>query len=542
MDRVTTTSATVPPSSRVLPPVLGRLLSGTFWLALRTPLQAIFVLWSTRLMLEAIGPDQWGAYNFAWGFGFLQFLLEFGISSALQRQISERWTKGDRDGVDRSIACGMSFYAAMALIQATVLLSLAYWPYMAEQFQGNSYRLVIRLLWLQALTAPCYGLSMVVTSVLQAARRYDFIPRYEVAIVILRFAILWVGLNAGFDTKDGDVFFLIVATQTLVSIGLAMGPAIWVMVRELGHVPHFRGARLADYRALLHISFYMFLIQLSVVLADRIDTTMLGLAIHEPGQDLAVYGIVSKPFGQIRQVGWMLASLVMPAVASLAAARDERGLDRIKYDAPRLHIGILLPVALLAWIYAGPFLTLFVGDKLGYDGAREAPLMRLFLIATVPLVLAVHAQMAVGMNKIAVIALAALGGSLINLPISYYLTLKLGVAGVIWGTVLTTLFSNFLIPGAYIFRVLEIQWKTYLTRTLGPPLAGAVSLVVLTWVARSWFPIVLQGGGPSLAQSPPLLIHLTLGCLAYLAGYLIVPKGREDLEIILRKLRNRAPA
>ncbi len=36
--------------------------------------------------------------------------------------------------------------------------------------------------------------------------------------------------------------------------------------------------------------------------------------------------------------------------------------------------------------------------------------MRLFLIATVPLVLAVHVQMAIGMNKIAVIALAAAGG------------------------------------------------------------------------------------------------------------------------------------
>lgn len=536
MDRVTTTTAAAPPSSRVLPPVLGRLVSGTFWLALRTPLQAIFVLWSTRLTLQAIGSDQWGAYNFAWGFGFLQFLLEFGISSALQRQISERWTKGDREGVDRAIACGMTFYAAMALVQAAVLLSLAYWPYVAEQFQGDSYRLVVRLLWLQALTAPCYGLSMVVSSVLQAARRYDFIPRFEVGIVILRFLILWVGLTAEYD------YFWIVATQTLASIVLSMGPAIWVMVHELGHIPHFQGARLADYRSLLHISFYMFLIQLSVVLADKIDTTMLGLAITKPGQDLAVYSIVSKPFGQIRQVGWMLASLVMPAVASLAAARDERGLDRVKYDGPRLHIGILLPVALLAWIYAGPFLTLWVGDDLGYDGARVAPLMRLFLIATVPLVLAVHVQMAIGMNKIAVIALAALGGSIFNLPISYFLTLKLGVAGVIWGTVLTTLFSNFLIPGAYVFRVLNVQWKTYLTRTLAPPMAGAAALILVTWLARIGFPIVLQGGAKPLSQSPPLLIHLTIGCLAYLAGYVAIPKGREDLDLIVRKFRNRASA
>ena len=80
--------------SRALPPVLGRLLSGTFWLALRVPLQVLFSLWTTRLILQAIGPGFSGAYRFAWGFGFFQMLFEFGISSALQRQISDSWTRG----------------------------------------------------------------------------------------------------------------------------------------------------------------------------------------------------------------------------------------------------------------------------------------------------------------------------------------------------------------------------------------------------------------------------------------------------------------
>jgi hypothetical protein len=107
--------------------------------------------------------------------------------------------------------------------------------------------------------------------------------------------------------------------------------------------------------------------------------------------------------------------------------------------------------------------------------------------------------------------------------------------------VLTTVFSNFLIPGLYIFRVLDIRWKTYLTRTLAPPLAGAVSLVTLTWIWRSWFPVALQGG-TSPARTIPLLAHLTIGCLAYLAGYLVVPKGRADLDEILRKFCGRVPA
>ncbi len=465
-------SATAPlASTRALPPVLGRLLSGTFWLALRVPLQVVFSLWTTRLILETVGPVENGAYGFAWGFSFFQFLFEFGASSALQRQISEAWTRDDRDGVDRAIACGLNFYMAMAIVQVVALLSVAYIALPFSKLQVSSYPLVIKLIWLQAVTAPCFGFSVVVSSVLQAARRYDFMPRYELAITILRFVVLVAGLKSGID------FFWVVAAQTAIQVGLSLGPAVWVMVRELGYSPHFHGAGWVDYKALGQISLYMALMQISIVLADRIDTTVLGfLAPRQPEAALTVYGVVSKPFMQLRMTGWMLAYMVMPAVASLAAARDHRGIERVKYDGTRLHIGVLLPVGLLAWIYAAPFLSLWIGDRqweainaLGYDLSDVAGLMRLFLIAGLPLVLSVPVQMSIGMNHIKLIALAALAGSLANMPISCILTARLGVAGVIWGTVLTTLVSNLVVPGIYVFRVLEIDVRTYWKRTVSAP-------------------------------------------------------------------------
>src|SRR5262249_2966454 len=148
--------------------------------ALRVPLQIVLALWTSRLIVEAIGDRAFGAYGFAWGFGFFQFLFEFGASSALQRAISEAWTKGDREGVNRCIACGMNFYAVMAALQMVALWTIAYWALPYSGLHPSSYPLVMKLLWLQIVMAPCFGLSMVVSSVLQAARRYDFVPRFEV--------------------------------------------------------------------------------------------------------------------------------------------------------------------------------------------------------------------------------------------------------------------------------------------------------------------------------------------------------------------------
>ena len=44
------------------------------------PLQVVFSLLTTRLVVEAIGDVDNGAYKFAWGFGFFQFLFEFGAA------------------------------------------------------------------------------------------------------------------------------------------------------------------------------------------------------------------------------------------------------------------------------------------------------------------------------------------------------------------------------------------------------------------------------------------------------------------------------
>jgi O-antigen/teichoic acid export membrane protein len=516
-----------------LPPVLGRLMRGTFFLALKTPIQVAIAFVSIPMVQHYIGKGMNGAYGFAWGFGFLQFLLELGMSSALQRQVADTWTRGDRDGVNRAIACGMNFYAVVTLVQMAALLGIAYFVLPWSPFDGHpeQYWLIVQLLWLQALTAPFYGLSAVVASVLQAARRYEFIPRLELLVVTLRFAFLAVGIWARLD------FFLIVVAQTVAQIAFLLGPGLWVMVRELDYRPSFTGARWADFRTLTSLSGYMFLLQLSVVLADKIDTTILGFALHDadPGPAITVYQNVSKPFLQIRQTGWTLAYLVMPAVASLAAARDERGLERVKYDGPRFLVGLLLPVALLAGIYAGPFLNLWVGPMF----EPYAPLLQLFLVATIPLLIAVQVQMAIGIGKIRVIALAALVGALINLPISFLLTRTIGVAGVIWGTVLTTLFSNLIVPGLHVFKVLAIDVRTFLARTLSAPVAGAVALVVATWAFRQVLPAEPDSTSHGWARYAPFAANLAVGCLAYLVGYVATPTGRGDLALLARKIRRR---
>jgi hypothetical protein len=145
-------------------------------------------------------------------------------------------------------------------------------------------------------------------------------------------------------------------------------------------------------------------------------------------------------------------------------------------------------------------------------------------------------QVAIGLSKVKVIAIAALVGSLLNLPISCYLTARLGVAGVIWGTVLTTLFSNLLVPGIYVFQQLDFQPGAYLERTLAPPMVGAAAIFLVSWCLGAFFPLDAPASTP-WTQGMRLIVHLTAGTLAYLLGYILVPGGRGDLLELRGRLR-----
>lgn len=514
-------------------PVLSRLFSGTFWLALRTPLQILFGLMSLPLIVGAIGEDMNGAYQFAWNFGFFQILLEFGMGSALARRVSEAWTRGDRAGVDRAVAAGLLFYGVMTFVQMASLVGVIFFAVPNSGYEGPELSLVIRLIWLQVFTAPCYGLTLVISSVLQAARRFEVIPRFEFAILILRFAILAGGLWLEIP------FFLIVVAMTLSQILLVLGPATVVLVREVGYVPRLDLAEPREIYSLLQVSFWVFMFSLSMILADRLDTMVLGFALADPGPATTVYSMVGKPFLVISQTAWMLAGLIMPAAASLAAAADTRGLDRLKYDGSRFLTATVAVIATLAWMYAGPFLSVWMGPE--YSG--RAGLMRLFLFATLPLILVAPIQMAVGMGHVRTIALTALFGAACNLVVSLALTLAWqDVSGVIWGTVVTAILSNLVIPAWYLRERIGLSLRRFAKKSLLPPLAGSAAAVLASLLMQALIDPAPDGASRAW-RGLLLLAHLAAAAAAFAAGYASTSVGRQDVGLLSRYfLGGRAPA
>lgn len=77
-----------------------------------------------------------------------------------------------------------------------------------------------------------------------------------------------------------------------------------------------------------------------------------------------------------------------------------------------------------------------------------------------------------------------------------------------------------------------------MSRSLGPPLAGAVAAIAATRVL--WHLVPLATSGPALGTRVLLLtLHLGAGTLAYLCGYAATRAGRGDVAVLVAKLHRR---
>ena len=213
----------------------------------------------------------------------------------------------------------------MAILKSWAVLGVAYRACRTASFRSSPPPL-IKLLWLRRSHARVLDSPWLSRAATGGAA--TTLSAVELVAVILRFLVVVIGLQSGVE------FFWVVIAQTLVQVILGLGPALWVMVglrtclisRGTWPITRCWGTLVSTWR----------LIQISIVMADKLDTTVLGFVLSaDPEPAITVYNLISKPFLQLRQTGWMLAYMVMPAVASLAAAGDLHGLERVKYDGAR---------------------------------------------------------------------------------------------------------------------------------------------------------------------------------------------------------------
>ncbi len=183
---------------------------------------------------------------------------------------------------------------------------------------------------------------------------------------------------------------------------------------------------------LLRTGFAFFLLQVAVAVCYSSDNIVLARILGP--EAVTQYSISSRLFNQVTMVSFILLSPLWPAYGEALARQDTAWIRKTLRRSIAISIGISVPLGIFLVVFGTRILHLWVGPKIN-------PSLTLLIGLGVWCVLvSLSSTLATFLNGLSIMSFqvkVALFASIVNISLSIYLTRRIGIPGVLYGSILT---------------------------------------------------------------------------------------------------------
>lgn len=471
----------------------------------------------TPLVLHSLGEETYGLWvlitSFSIASGYLS-ILDFGIQSSVVKFVAEHSARDEQGGLNQVVSASLYLFVGLSVVGAIALALFGHF-FLTSVFRIPPHlvpimRLLLDLLAIQTLFEfPGLALS----AVIDGLQRYDIQRAAQIVYVLVYSVAIYVLVTAGFGVLAIGVTSLALALVRTAYFALTVGRLM----------PRLRFTRRFDRRVLSRVARFsgkVFLIRMNALVYYAMDKTLIAAMLSSTL--LTLYDVASK----LRNVALAPLSLITSQIVPIAARReglgDEAGLRRLFLTGTKYQLALALPGAVAVYILADPFIRLWVGPSY----AQAVPLAQLFVVYVV-----LDAAVSVGYNVM--IGMGAVGSLVLiqvftttglNLLVSVILTPRIGVAGVIWGTVVGTAVS--VVPYVLLYtRRLHLSVGGLLRASVLPPVVAAAVLATVLWAGTR---LVVPRSFAILA------IEASVGAAIYALSFFAFATSRGELRSLIR--------
>ena len=429
----------------------------------------------TPFLIHTLGKEAYGAWILATSFsivsGYLS-LLDFGFQTSLVKFVAEHHARRENDALNQVVSAALCLFGSLGAL-AAILLTV-----FAEAFMTRVFNIPLELVgetrWLLYLLAVQVFFEfpgLVFSGVLEGLQRYDWLRVIEITRLGLYALLLVTLLSRGYGLIALGVTTMVIAvSRTLVMLALTrrLLPALR-LVRDMGAGTLNRIARFSG---------QIFILRINAVVFNQMDKAIIGVLLVSTL--LTDYDIANKIQNLVLASLTLTSSLMVPAASQLDALNDRRRLQELFLKGTKYTLAICLPVAVSAFVLAQSLIVVWIGPEY----AADAGITRLFVsyLFLTPAVV-VGYNMMIGMGHIRPLVRTQIITTAINLLASIVLTRWVGVAGVIWGTLIGTALA--VVPYLWHFlTTLQIPWVRFWREALMPTYSVAVIFAFLLYVAN----------------------------------------------------------
>lgn len=348
-----------------------RILKNTGMLYIRMIFIVVVNLYTSRVILDAIGVEDFGIYNLVGGVVVLLSFLSSALTSATQRFLTFELSNNEITGFQKVFSLSLLIYLGLALIIVLLLETIGVW-FLNSWLQIPSERMCAAN-WVYQFTLISFIFSVLRTpysAAVIAYERMSFFAYISIVDVILKLLIVYILIVFPFDKLL--IYSVLVSVATLV-INLLY--YFWCVIK-LNGCRFFYNWDYSLFKRLLNFSSWSLLGSFSVVATNQgvnmVLNIFFGVVVN------AAMGIANQVNAVAGQLLSGFQTAFNPQIVKYYATNDKDGLLSLIYRSSKFSYFLLMLVSIP---------LLFEMPKLLFLWLREVPqytieFCRLMLIAS----------------------------------------------------------------------------------------------------------------------------------------------------------------
>lgn len=434
-------------------------------------LLSVLTLLLTPVVVESIGLEGYGLWSLILAFAGYLALLDFGLGTAVVQHVAH-------ERVGRETGSALSSVLVLYLVAAIAALGIG----IAIGFQApavlhTSSENVPYLTWGIVLTSARVAVTLsfnVFSGLIRGTQRGYLVDATVIVGNALSFAMSIAALRTGWG------LFGVLVPPVLVTI--VQGPVLVMLSRRVAPEIRIRPAvtLAASSAGLLRFSSLLFLNLIASNVVFSTDVIVAGVFVGVTAA--AVYQLAARAGQLLLAIVFRVADAALPGLTEIHGHAQLERVAQVHLEVLKLTTVVSVPTAVLYAVYNADFVRLWVRTDISDQLPLTVALAYLIIHHSI---LHVSALALIGSGRVAGMAFMSIVEAAANLALSIFLATRMGLFGIVLGTIAAGLATSGWYTPLMASRSLRIPITRYVATGIVPGMIAVIPFAFLAVAARS---------------------------------------------------------
>ena len=440
-------------------------------------IQIIIAFILSPFLVHTLGDAKYGIWTIAVAFTGYMNLLDFGLTSAVTKYVSQYSSIKDNKNVNAIVSTSFALFFVMGVIIVLVSPLMADFIVKIVNIDDSLVDVVHLLIIIVSFDIAIFVISGLFKGIFGGFQHYSIINITQIISALYKALMFYYFLSQGHD----------LIAMGLISISaniMAMVIFYSLLKKNYPQVSiEFKVVNKLSASKILHYSKYTFIAMMANQLIYYSDAFVIGYFMSAAA--VTYYSIPWTLAEYTKKVSMAISQTYTPATSETHAIGGLENIKPLYLSGTKYMIIIsnLLSIGMI--VFGGAFIALWMGEK--YKELCETVLIILFVNQIFQGPQQISYSILQGLAKQKYYSYISMGVSIVNLILSILLVQKWGIVGVALGAAIPQiLFHGLYVPWSTL-KTINLSVREYIKETYIPSIIPSIILFITLYVVTIYF-------------------------------------------------------